>query len=175
LSPRPRRRRSLALNGVYYALPTAVPPLMCAFAAWRNPHIPYIPYGVSRWFQVYPPLPSRISVTIQPYSSSMASCDTFREELASTYPHHGHALWDPDPGGLCDSVAVGHVGIIRDGCFYPLFNALSPPSDSDSLKYPPKLQLKKSPPIRRSTDNQRYFYSNDVTRVSCDSNPYTLG
>ena len=107
----------------------------------------------------------------------MASCDTFREELAIPYPDHGHALWEPDPGGLCDSVAVGHVGIIRDRCFYPLFNALSPPSDSDSPgpKYPPQLQPKKSPPIRRSPDNQRYFSSNDVTRVSCDSNPYTLG
>jgi len=109
----------------------------------------------------------------------MTSCDAFREELAIANPLHGHALWEPDPGGLCDSVTVGHVGIIRDGCFYPLFNALNPPwdseSDSQGLKYPSQLRPKKSPHIRSNTDNQQYFYSNDVTRVPCNSNPYTLG
>ena len=108
----------------------------------------------------------------------MGSCSTFREELAITNPLHGHALWEPDPGGLYDCVAVGHVGLIRDGCFYPLFNALSPPSDSDSQgpKYPPQLQPKRSPHIRSSTENQQCFCSDNVTSgVSCNSNPYTLG
>ena len=106
----------------------------------------------------------------------MCSCNTFREELAITNPRHGHALWDPDPGRLYDSVAVGHVGFIRDGYFYPLFNALSPPSDSDPQgpKYPPQLQPKRSPHIRSSTDSQQYFCSDNVTRVFRHSNPYTL-
>jgi len=121
--------------------------------------------------------PSLPDIGHNPTSLIMSSCDTFRKELVIANPLHGHALWEPDPGGLCDSVAVGHVGIIRDGCFYPLFNALSPPSDSDSqgLKYPPQLQPKKSPHVHRSTDNQQYFYSNNVTRVPCDTNSCTLG
>jgi len=107
----------------------------------------------------------------------MGSYNTYREQLAIPHPHLGNALWEPDPGGLCDSVAVGHVGLIRDGCFYPLFNALSPPPDSDSEgpEYPPQLQPKKSPYMRSSTDNQQYFCSDNVTRVSSDSNPYTSG
>jgi len=106
----------------------------------------------------------------------MGSCNTFREGLAITNPHLGHALWEPDPGGLCDSVTVGHVGFIRDGCFYPLFNALSPPPDSDSggTIYPPPLQPKRSPHIRSSTDNQQYFCSDNVTRVPSELNPYTV-
>lgn len=107
----------------------------------------------------------------------MASCNTFREGLAITNPRYGRALWEPDPGGLYDSVAVGHIGFIRDGCFYSLFNALSPPSDSGSQgpKYPPQLKPKKSPHIRRSKDYLQYFCSDNVTRVICDYNHYTLG
>ena len=56
----------------------------------------------------------------------MDGCYTFREELATTHPLQGHALWEPDPGGLYDAVAVGDVGFIREGCFYTLFNVCVP-------------------------------------------------
>jgi hypothetical protein len=52
--------------------------------------------------------------------------DTFREMLATKYPNYGHALWEPSPGGLYDSVTVGDVGFIRQGCFHRLFNVLLP-------------------------------------------------
>jgi hypothetical protein len=103
----------------------------------------------------------------------MGDCNTFREELAIRYPNHGHALWDPDPGGLYDSVEVGDVGFIRDGYFYRLFNALrprDPPSNSDThydhdLVYPPILQPKTSNHIRRSTEPHTDFCSKNVTKV----------
>jgi hypothetical protein len=50
----------------------------------------------------------------------------FRDELGSKYPAYGHALWEPDPGGLYDYVEVGDVGFIRKGRFHRLFNALLP-------------------------------------------------
>ena len=111
----------------------------------------------------------------------MDDCYTFREELAITNPILGHALWEPDPGGLYDAVAVGDVGFIRDGCFYSLFNALHPPSDDSDPdpqhgpEYPPQLQPKKSPHIHSSIDNQRHFCSKNVTKVSCDPDPVTSG
>jgi hypothetical protein len=52
--------------------------------------------------------------------------DTFREMLATKYPNCGHALWEPSPGGMYDSVKVGDVGFIRQGCFHRLFNVLLP-------------------------------------------------
>jgi len=116
----------------------------------------------------------------------MDDCYTFREELAISHPLHGHALWEPDPGGLYDVVAVGDVGFIREGCFYSLFNALRPPSDpnpngpvgekiQDRPKYPPQLRPKKSPHLRSSRDNQRYFCSKNVTKVAGGTSPFTLG
>jgi hypothetical protein len=50
--------------------------------------------------------------------------DIFRDELGSRYPAYGHALWEPDPGELYNSVEVGDVGFIREGRFHRLFNAL---------------------------------------------------
>jgi hypothetical protein len=102
----------------------------------------------------------------------MGDCNTFREELAIKYPNYGHALWDPDPGGLYDSVQVGDVGFIRDGYFYRLFNALrsrDPPSDPDShhdpdLVYPPKLEPEAENHIRRSTEPLTDFHSDNVTK-----------
>ena len=41
----------------------------------------------------------------------MDGCNIFREELAIRYPTHGHALWEPDPGGLYEAVEVGDVGL----------------------------------------------------------------
>jgi hypothetical protein len=91
----------------------------------------------------------------------------FREELAIRYPEHGHALWEPDPGGLYDAVEVGDVGFIRGGCFNRLFNALhlDDTSSSDSPKYPPQLQPRRQDHIRRSTDSHPDFCSRNVTKT----------
>jgi len=93
------------------------------------------------------------------------------------HPLHGHALWEPDPGGLYDAVAVGDVSFICEGCFYSLFNALRPPSGPDpgGPKYPPRLQPKKSPYLHSSRDNQRLFCLKNVKKVSGGTSPFTLG
>ena len=57
----------------------------------------------------------------------MAYYDTYRDQLASLY--HGHALWLPDPAGLYDQVRVGDVGLVRQGHFLRIFNALLPRDD----------------------------------------------
>lgn len=54
----------------------------------------------------------------------MAHYDVYREQLAGLY--HGHALWEPAPAGLYDQVRVGDVGIVRQGHFLRMFNALFP-------------------------------------------------
>ena len=88
----------------------------------------------------------------------------------------GHALWDPDPGGLYNSVEVGDVGFIRRGYFYRLFNALlprDPPSPSDPVPhyasdhgpvYPPRLERKTPQHIRRNRDKLKVFCPNNVTK-----------
>jgi hypothetical protein len=113
----------------------------------------------------------------------MGDCNAFREELAIRYPNHGHALWDPDPGGLYDSVRVGDVGFIRDGYFYRLFNVLhprDPSSDPEThhdhdMVYPPKLQPKEPNHIRRSIEPIKYFRSKNVTKESGGPNIYATG
>ena len=105
----------------------------------------------------------------------------FREELAIRYPAHGHALWEPDPGGLYQTVEVGDVGFIRKGYFYRLFNALlpeDPPSDPDSpygSRYPPPLKPKNPRHIRKITDNHQDFYSKNVTKQPRQSDFYASG
>jgi hypothetical protein len=54
----------------------------------------------------------------------MAHYDIYREQLASLY--HGHALWEPAPGGLYDRVHVADVGVVLQGHFTRMFNALLP-------------------------------------------------
>jgi hypothetical protein len=54
----------------------------------------------------------------------MAHYDTFREQLAITYPALGYALWEPGPEGEYGRVKIGDVGYIRQGKFHRLFNAL---------------------------------------------------
>jgi len=111
-------------------------------------------------------------------------CNIFREELGTRYPNHGHALWDPDPGGLYNSVQVGDVGFIRRGYFYRLFNALLPPRDSPSDPdtygdhgpvYPPKLEPKVPQHIRSRTENQNDFRSDNVTKENPGHNIYASG
>jgi hypothetical protein len=102
----------------------------------------------------------------------MDDCYTFREQLAIRYPTQGHALWDPDPGGLYNSVDVGDVGVIREGIFYRLFNALLPIGHRSNLdsrlssSFPPQLQPRTSQHIRESRDNRKYFHSKNVTELS---------
>ena len=113
----------------------------------------------------------------------MGDCNIFREELAIRYPDLGYALWDPDSGGLYNSVEVGDVGFIRRGCFYRLFTALlpgDPPSDPDthgdnSLVYPPKLEPKTPHHIRRYRDNHKDFRSKNVTKEFSGHNIHASG
>lgn len=107
----------------------------------------------------------------------MAS-STYREKLAIKYPTHGHALWEPDPGGLYDVVEVGDVGFIsREGYFCRLFNALHPRDHTDrhALNYPQRLEPKKSLHIRRSRDNQKDFCSKNVAKLSSEPDIHALG
>ncbi|KAH9052705.1 hypothetical protein EDB87DRAFT_377982, partial [Lactarius vividus] len=57
---------------------------------------------------------------------SMAQYDIFRDQLAMKYPTYGHALWEPNPGGLYHALEVGDVGCILKGKFLRLFNILLP-------------------------------------------------
>ncbi|KAH8983947.1 hypothetical protein EDB86DRAFT_3084885 [Lactarius hatsudake] len=56
----------------------------------------------------------------------MAQHDIFRDQLAIKYPTYGHALWEPNPGGLYHAIEVGDVGCILKGKFLRLFNILLP-------------------------------------------------
>ena len=114
----------------------------------------------------------------------MGNCNIFREELGTRYPDHGHALWDPDPGGLYNSVEVGDVGFIRRGYFCCLFNALlprDPPSDPDTHNhddgpvYPPRLVPKTPQHIRRNRDNHKDFRSKNVTKEHSGHNVHASG
>ena len=65
-----------------------------------------------------------------PTSCGMDDCELFRDQLATTYPRYGHALWNPSPTRSDRPVEVGDVGFIRWGTFHRLFNALLPADDS---------------------------------------------
>jgi len=104
----------------------------------------------------------------------MDGCSIFREELAIRCPALGHALWEPDPRRQYKAVAVGDVGFIDRGYFHRLFNALSPPRDSqspDGPKYPPRLQPK-NPRPRKNTESQQAFFSEKVAIRSGRYNRY---
>ena len=113
----------------------------------------------------------------------MGDCNIFREELGLRYPDHDHALWNPDPGGLYNSVEAGDVGFIRRGCFYRLFNALlpgNPPSDLNTHDdhgpvYPPRLIPKTPQHIRRDRDDHKDFRSKNVTKEYSGHNVHALG
>ena len=114
----------------------------------------------------------------------MDGCKIFREELAIRYPAHGHALWEPDPGGLYETVQVGDVGFIREGYFYRLFNALLPrdtpldldsPHGHDGPRYPPPLKPKNPLHIRKIRDNHQEFCSKNVTKQPRQSDFYASG
>jgi len=116
-----------------------------------------------------------------PVPGPMGDCCTFREELAVKYPKFGHALWEPDPGGLYHSVEVGDVGLIRSGRFDRLFNALLPrdhPSNLgsyDGPNYPQQLQPRTPNHINRSKDYQKEFRSKSVTKEVHGPNVFASG
>ncbi|KAI0283198.1 hypothetical protein BC826DRAFT_973829 [Russula brevipes] len=87
-----------------------------------------------------------------------SDCHTFSSELAITYPSHGYPLWEPDPASF-KNVEVGDVGVIRDGYFQRLFNALLPADDpSQHFGVPESYEpLWLNIPIRTSIDQQRVF------------------
>lgn len=37
---------------------------------------------------------------------------------------HGHPLWQPEPPEKLGEVQIGDVGVLQEGCFYRLFNAM---------------------------------------------------
>jgi hypothetical protein len=95
--------------------------------------------------------------------------NTFRETLAFEYPDCGYALWDPSPspGELYDTVEVGDVGIIRDGCFRRLFNVLLPgdhPSHQNFgvPEYYQPLRLDAHNLIHKGEETRKEFYSRYV-------------
>jgi hypothetical protein len=90
----------------------------------------------------------------------------FRDELGSKYPVYGHALWEPGPGGLYNSVEVGDVGYIRRGRFHRLFNALLDESQSPTGSVPDDhvpLIPNRQPHICTSTLSPNDFRSTGVT------------
>ncbi|KAI0001467.1 hypothetical protein BJV74DRAFT_882435 [Russula compacta] len=60
----------------------------------------------------------------------MAHYDIYRNQLATTHPAFGYALWEPGPEGDYGPVEVGDVGYVREGKFYRLFNALRDADDA---------------------------------------------
>jgi hypothetical protein len=94
--------------------------------------------------------------------------DTFREMLATKYPNYGHALWEPSPGGLYDSVDVGDVGFIRQGCFHRMFNVLLPENHPSHRNFGvpehhQQLRLKSQNHIHRSVEGTDDFCSRHVS------------
>jgi len=64
----------------------------------------------------------------------MARYDTYREELAKSYPIFGVPLWNPEPAEF-PAVEVGDVGFIRQGRFHRLFNALLPANHPSHVRF----------------------------------------
>ena len=90
----------------------------------------------------------------------------YREHTACLY--WGHALWEPDPGGLYQQVAIGDVGFIRDGCFVRMHNVLLEWNDPSNctLFEPepfPRLDLGPFVNIRRSSFPKGHYCSCYVT------------
>jgi len=105
--------------------------------------------------------------------------DTFRVALAWKYPNCGHALWEPSPGGLYDSVEVGDVGFIRKGCFHRLFNVFLPgdhPSHQNFGVPESHQQLRLNVPtcIHKGIEGTKDFYSKYVS-LSRESDVYASG
>jgi hypothetical protein len=105
--------------------------------------------------------------------------DIFRDELGVKHPAYGHALWEPGPGGLYDSVEVGDVGFIRGGKFHRLFNVLLPadhPSQNFGVpEYHQPLVLNIQPHIYTSRLSPHDFCSRGIEVESGDLGIRALG
>jgi hypothetical protein len=107
----------------------------------------------------------------------MAHYDIFRDQLGINYPALGHALWDPNPGRQFYPVEVGDVGIIREGKFLRLFNALLPEDHPSHQRFGVPEHYE---PLRPSIEDHistgmlvpRDFCSRGVTVVSGDLDIY---
>lgn len=87
------------------------------------------------------------------------------------YPAFGYAMWDPDPGTQSPPVEVGDVGIIRNGKFHRLLNALLPANHPSHESYGvPVGHEALEPPMRDHIDYGRHspgnFCNNTVTILS---------
>ena len=91
--------------------------------------------------------------------------DTYRDQLTPLF--FGHALWDPDPANLYESVSIGDVGYIREGYFIRMFNVIlewDDPSNNRLLRPDPYTCLNMGPftNIRKSRFSNGEYYSRAV-------------
>ena len=97
---------------------------------------------------------------------SLAPFHIYREHTASLY--HGHGLWEPDPGGLYQQVAIGDVGFINNGYFVRMFNVQlewNDPLNLTLLTPEPYPRLESGPfvNISQSSFPKGDYYSRNVT------------
>jgi len=109
----------------------------------------------------------------------MTHYDIFRGQLATKYPLHGYALWEPSPLRLYSAVEVGDVGFIREGRFYRLFNALlstdHPSHKSGVPEYHEALIPKLSDHITRGTLSPGHYYSVGIDMVAPEPDVRAFG
>jgi hypothetical protein len=104
--------------------------------------------------------------------------NTYREQLRVSFPHHGLALWDPNPvKGLFKDpghVSIGDVGYLHNGTFMRMFNVKRPRDDpSNTLIEIPEgykpLKQEKYEYIYRSTRSTAFpegeYYTPHVSKV----------
>jgi hypothetical protein len=92
--------------------------------------------------------------------------DIYQEQL--TTPHHGLALWRPDPvEDIYDQVSIGDVGYVYEGVFFRLFNVTLPWDDQSNRRHergPEHYNPLTFTGVDRNTFTQVDFYSPSVYR-----------
>jgi hypothetical protein len=90
----------------------------------------------------------------------------YREQLSSLFL--GLALWEPNPEGLYDQVAIGDVGYVSEGVFIRMFNVTLPWDDESNrtLGIPNHYDILNldNVTIRRKILAKREYYSRLVSR-----------
>jgi hypothetical protein len=109
---------------------------------------------------------SRLHPRSHPIMMSLAPFCIYRDHTA--YLCHGYGLWEPDPGGLYQQVAIGDVGFIYNGCFVRMFNVLvewNDPSNCTLFIPEPFPRLESGPfvNVHRSILSKGDYYSHYVT------------
>jgi hypothetical protein len=96
----------------------------------------------------------------------------YQEQL--TTPHHGLALWRPDPvEDIYDQVSIGDVGYISEGVFFRLFNVTLPWNDESNRRHgrgPERYNPLTFNGVYRKTFRQVDYYSHRVSREENTSN-----